>query len=144
MPSKREIRKLYGNGQTICIELFFCLFTFFSVRRICSRRRRKASRRAWQLLHGKLSGRTVLCEAGIPMRKSGEKPYLEGIVSAPFTGPHSINGGSGNRARAANRRAAVPHFAEKGSEGPQTKQSRRITSRRLLHGLSLLPWRGAT
>lgn len=32
------------------------------------------------------------------MRKSGEKPYLEGIASAPSTGPHSINGGSGNRA----------------------------------------------
>ena len=26
MPSKREIRKLYVNGQTICIEFFFCLF----------------------------------------------------------------------------------------------------------------------
>lgn len=116
-----EISKLYGNGQTICIELFFCLFTFFSVRRICSRRRRKASRRAWWLLYGKPSGRTVLCEAGIPMRKSGEKPYLEGIASAPSTGPHSINVGSGNRARAANRRAAVPHFAEKGSEGPPNK-----------------------
>lgn len=55
------------------------------------------------------------------MRKSGEKPYLEGIASAPSTGPHSINVGSGNRARAANRRAAVPHFAEKGSEGPPNK-----------------------
>lgn len=32
------------------------------------------------------------------MRKSGEKPNLEGIASAPSTGPHSINGGSGNRA----------------------------------------------
>lgn len=57
------------------------------------------------------------------MRKSGEKPYLEGIASAPSTGPHSINVGSGNRARAANRRAAVPHFAEKGSEGTP-KQSK--------------------
>lgn len=55
------------------------------------------------------------------MRKSGEKPYLEGIASAPSTGPHSINVGSGNRARAVNRRAAVPHFAEKGSEGPPNK-----------------------
>lgn len=28
MPSKREIRKLYMNGRTICIEFFFCLFKF--------------------------------------------------------------------------------------------------------------------
>ena len=26
MPRERERRKLYGNGLTICIELFFCLF----------------------------------------------------------------------------------------------------------------------
>ena len=25
MPSEREIRKLYVNGRTICIEFFFCL-----------------------------------------------------------------------------------------------------------------------
>ena len=24
------MKKLYGNGQTICIELFFCFFTFFA------------------------------------------------------------------------------------------------------------------
>ena len=102
---------------------FLLLLHLFCVRRKCSRSRRTASQRAWWLLHGKPSGRTVLCEAGIPMRKSGEKPYLEGIASAPSTGPHSINVGSGNRARAANRRAAVPHFAEKGSEGTP-KQSK--------------------
>lgn len=33
MPSEREIRKLYVNGRTICIEFFFYLFRFFSVRR---------------------------------------------------------------------------------------------------------------
>jgi len=26
MPSEREIRKLYVNGRTICIEFFFCLW----------------------------------------------------------------------------------------------------------------------
>lgn len=74
------------------------------------------------LLHGKPSGRTVLCEAGIPMRKSGEKPYLEGIASAPSTGPHSINGGSGNRA--ALQTAARPFLIllKKVRKGP--KQSK--------------------
>ena len=43
MPSKREVRKLYVNGRTICIEFFFCLFQIFSVRRTCSRRRRGRS-----------------------------------------------------------------------------------------------------
>ena len=33
MPSEREIRKLYVNGLTICIEFIFCLFQIFSVRR---------------------------------------------------------------------------------------------------------------
>ena len=40
MPSEREIRKLYVNGQTICIEFFFCLSQIFSVRRMRSRHRR--------------------------------------------------------------------------------------------------------
>lgn len=30
MPSEREIRKLYVNGRTICIEFFFCLLKIFS------------------------------------------------------------------------------------------------------------------
>ncbi len=29
MPSEREIRKLYVNGRTICIEFFFCLLKIF-------------------------------------------------------------------------------------------------------------------
>ena len=29
MPSEREIRKLYVNGQAICIEFFFCLLKIF-------------------------------------------------------------------------------------------------------------------
>lgn len=56
------------------------------------------------------------------MRKSGEKPYLEGIASAPSTGPHSINGGSGNRA--ALQTAARPFLIllKKVRKGP--KQSK--------------------
>ena len=29
MPSEREIKKLYVNGKTICIEFFFCLLKIF-------------------------------------------------------------------------------------------------------------------
>lgn len=78
------------------------------------------------------------------MRKSGEKPYLEGIASAPSTGPHSINGGSGNRA--ALQTAARPFLIllKKVRKGPKQSKSRRITSRRFLHGLSLLPWWGVS
>ena len=98
MPSERGNEKALWKWANHLHRAFLLLLHIFCVRRKCSRRRRKASRRAWWLLHCKPSGRTVLCEAGIPMRKSGEKPYLEGIASAPSTGPHGINGGSGNRA----------------------------------------------
>ena len=56
------------------------------------------------------------------MRKSGEKPNLEGIASAPSTGPHSINVGSGNRA--ALQTAARPFLIllKKVRKGP--KQSK--------------------
>lgn len=39
MPSEREIRNLYVNGRTICIEVFFCFLKFFSIRRTRSRHR---------------------------------------------------------------------------------------------------------
>ena len=47
MPSEREIRKLYVNGRTICIEVFFCFLKFFSVRRTRSRHRMGTILGAW-------------------------------------------------------------------------------------------------
>src|SRR5699024_7026860 len=47
MPSKREIRNLYVNGRTICIEVFFCFLKFFSVRRTRSRHRMGTILGAW-------------------------------------------------------------------------------------------------
>lgn len=46
MPSEREIRKLYVNGITICIEFFFCFFKSPSVHRMRGRHRRW---RSWGL-----------------------------------------------------------------------------------------------
>ena len=46
MPSEWEIRKLYVNGLTICIEFFFCHGKIFSVRRTRSRHQRG---RSWGL-----------------------------------------------------------------------------------------------
>ena len=40
MPSEWEIRKLYVKKQTVCIEFFFSLLGFFSVRRTRGRHRR--------------------------------------------------------------------------------------------------------
>lgn len=121
MPSERGNEKALWKWANHLHRAFLLLLHIFCVRRKCSRRRRKASRRAWWLLHCKPSGRTVLCEAGIPMRKSGEKPYLEGIASAPSTGPHGINGGSGNRA--ALQTAARPFLIllKKVRKGPPNK-----------------------
>ena len=47
MPSEREIRNLYVNGRTICIEVFFCFLKFFSVRRTRSRHRMGTILGAW-------------------------------------------------------------------------------------------------
>ena len=47
MPSEREIRKLYVNGLTICIEFFFCHGKIFSVRRTRSRHRMGTILGAW-------------------------------------------------------------------------------------------------
>jgi len=47
MPSEREIRKLYVNGLTICIEFFFCYGKIFSVRRMRSRHRMGTILGAW-------------------------------------------------------------------------------------------------
>ena len=47
MPSLREIRNLYVNGRTICIEVFFCFLKFFSVRRTRSRHRMGTILGAW-------------------------------------------------------------------------------------------------
>ena len=47
MQSEREIRNLYVNGRTICIEVFFCFLKFFSVRRTRSRHRMGTILGAW-------------------------------------------------------------------------------------------------
>ena len=47
MPSEWEIRKLYVNGLTICIEFFFCHGKIFSVRRTRSRHRMGTILGAW-------------------------------------------------------------------------------------------------
>ena len=47
MPSEREIRNLYVNGRTICIEVFFCFLKLFSVRRTRSRHRMGTILGAW-------------------------------------------------------------------------------------------------
>lgn len=78
------------------------------------------------------------------MRKSGEKPYLEGIASAPSTGPHSINGGSGNRA--ALQTAARPFLIllKKVRKGPKQSKAGVLHHAGFCHGLSLLPWWGVS
>lgn len=69
MPSEWEIRKLYVKKQTVCIEFFFSLLGFFSVRRTHSRYQR---RRSWGF--GDYPSTSVL--VGTPLHQNRKCVYI--------------------------------------------------------------------
>lgn len=73
MPSEREIRKLYVNRRTICIEFFFCLFQIFSVHRMRGRHRRW---RSWGL--GGYPSTSILAGA---IRPKSQNMYMFALLA---------------------------------------------------------------
>ena len=87
MPSEREIRNLYVNGRTICIEVFFCFLKFFSVRRTRSRHRMGTILGAWGgslNKHFPQTGTRLLC-LPILSRIRDKSGYTESwIIPKPY------------------------------------------------------------